>query len=116
MKKYVSGSIAVGQSKTDPIVGNSFSIIGVRTGSSVTASAFYIEASHDGVRYDALKNDSGSVVTFVTTPLSYNTIVFSNQGICSAFDFIKICSGTSASATLQSGSPLNLVIALSNLL
>ncbi len=99
-QRFISGSIVVGQTTTNPIQLNEGILVGFTTGSNITATALTFLVSKDGTdTYLPLYDSTGTEVSFTVTTAarSYSTDIKTML----PWRWIKLREGTSASAVTQ---------------
>ena len=99
-RRYVSASIVIGNTTTNPIQLNSWVPTAIiSTGSVITGTSLTFVVSDDGDTYYSLYDDTSTEIslTFAGSPRAYKL----NPSNFWGWNFMKIREGTSASAKAQ---------------
>lgn len=113
MIKIVAKTIAVGESMTEGIPQNEQSLVGITTGSVLTAGALtFLGSLDEGSTYHSIYRE--------TAELSVTTASYTRAFTLTPEDFygwthIKIREGNSASAVLQATYDANILLAFRNM-
>lgn len=109
--QYKLVTFEVGQSVTDEIVTNEKSLCGlIVSGSSMTSGSITFLVSNDGNEYYPLFDSNASEVYLKTT--TAKKAYYINDSITKGWNFIKVRSGTSASAVNQATVPVDIIVSL----
>jgi hypothetical protein len=98
-EKFLSGSIVVGNTTSNPIQVNNFIFAGLTTGSSLTGTTLSFLVSNDGTNYYPLYDNTSTEVTLTVTTAARAYALNPNNFY--PWNFIKVREGNSASQVAQ---------------
>lgn len=99
LQNIITGSIVAGNTSTNPIQVNELSLIGLTTGSNITATALTFLVSTDGVTYTPLYDSTSTEVSLTVTTAARSYAL--KPDIFYGWNFLKVVEGTSASNVAQ---------------